>query len=331
MEGMADDAMLALQAIPGFICAYIFAVDGTAEKLTESDVERLSGTSGSWFWLHLNLTDQRCARWLVDVIGLPKGVTESFCEAQSFQSLVQRGQYRIAHLPDFRRDFDANSTEHAWLHLVTGPNLIITGRTRALRSAEAIRSDIARGTQFSGPDDLMLAMISNYPDMLDETLQRLLEELEVIEDHILDDRHRGERRRLMIVRRESAQLHRHMRALRRTLMAAERTIPDLPSSVLAVIQRLIHLDQDFDGLESRARFFHDEIDAKLSAETNRQLYILSALTAGFLPPTLVAGLFGMNLPDMPWAQSPHGFWIAVGLCLMSSAAVGLFLWRANRN
>jgi Mg2+ and Co2+ transporter CorA len=177
----------------------------------------------------------------------------------------------------------------------------------------------------------MMAMVSNYPDTLDETLQRLLEELEVIEDHILDDRHRGERRRLMIVRRESAQLHRHTRALRRCLSLAERTVSDLPSAMPIIIQRLIHLDQDFDSLESRARFFHDEIDAKLSAETNRQLYILSVLTAGFLPPTLVAGLFGMNLQGMPWSQSQQGFWIAVGLSLLSSAAVGLFLWRANRN
>ena len=38
-------------------------------------------------------------------------------------------------------------------------------------------------------------------------------------------------------------------------------------------------------MEARARFFHDEIDAKLASETNRQLYILSALTAAFLPPT----------------------------------------------
>ncbi|MCA0432318.1 MAG: hypothetical protein LCH46_03550 [Proteobacteria bacterium] len=323
--------MLPLQAIPGFVCAYAFDAHGTAEALTEHDVARLAGDEDGWFWLHLNLTDQRCGRWLSEDLGVAKGVTEAFCEPQTYQSLQQRGPFRVGHMPDFRRDFDANSTEHAWLHVIGGPRFLVTGRTRAVRSAETIRSEISRGTPFANPDDLLFAMISNYPDTLDETLQRLLEELEVIEDHILDDRHRGERRRLMIVRREAAQLHRHMRALRRTLSHAERTISDLPAGAAAIVQRLTHLDQDFDSLESRARFFHDEIDAKLSAETNRQLYILSCLTAGFLPPALVAGLFGMNLPDMPWAGSAHGFWIAAGLCALSSAAVGLFLWRANRN
>ena len=59
-------------------------------------------------------------------------------------------------------------------------------------------------------------------------------------------------------------------------------------------------------MEARARFFHDEIDAKLASETNRQLYILSALTAAFLPPTLVAGLFGMNFEGLPWSGSVLG-------------------------
>ena len=49
------------------------------------------------------------------------------------------------------------------------------------------------------------------------------------------------------------------------------------------------LDQDFEEMEHRARFFHDEIDAKLSAETNKQLFILSALTAAFLPPAFSSG------------------------------------------
>ena len=68
----------------------------------------------------------------------------------------------------------------------------------------------------------------------------------------------------------------------------------------------------------------------MSSETNRQLYILSALTAAFLPPTLVAGLFGMNFEGLPWSGSSWGFYIALGLCLLSSAAVWLFLWNASR-
>jgi Mg2+ and Co2+ transporter CorA len=183
---------------------------------------------------------------------------------------------------------------------------------------------------FTEPSKLLSHVITNYPDTLDGLHHSLLDELEIIEDHVLDERHRGERKRLMLARREMAQLHRHMRSLRRALINAERTITNFPEGLTPVIARLAHLDQDFEVMEARARFFHDEIDAKLASETNRQLYILSALTAAFLPPTLVAGLFGMNFEGLPWSGSAWGFYIALGLCLLSSAAVWLFLWNASR-
>ena len=49
------------------------------------------------------------------------------------------------------------------------------------------------------------------------------------------------------------------------------------------------------------------------------------LTAVFLPPTLIAGLFGMNLGGAPFMASPLGFWLAVGVTVLSSVAtlVGL--------
>ena len=227
-------------------------------------------------------------------------------------------------------EFDRDCTEHAWLHLLMAKNLLLTGRVKAVQSAERLRRDLARGMVFANPAQLLAHAIANYPDTLDGLHHSLLDELEIIEDHVLDERHRGERKRLMLARREMAQLHRHMRSLRRALVNAERTLSNFPEGLNPVIPRLAHLDQDFEVMEARARFFHDEIDAKLASETNRQLYILSALTAAFLPPTLVAGLFGMNFEGLPWSGSSWGFYIALGLCLLSSAAVWLFLWNASR-
>lgn len=283
-----------------------------------------------WLWLHLNLGDQRCLRWLTQSLAVPQGLAAEFAETSQRQYLSSHGDYLTGHLNDFRQEFDRDCSEQAWLHLLMAKNLLLTGRVKAVQSAERLRKDLARGMVFGRPAQLLSHAIANYPDTLDGLHHRLLDELEIIEDHVLDERHRGERKRLMLARREMAQLHRHMRSLRRALVHAERTLPNFPEGLAPVIPRLAHLDQDFEVMEARARFFHDEIDAKLASETNRQLYILSALTAAFLPPTLVAGLFGMNFEGLPWSGSSWGFYIALGLCLMSSAAVWLFLWNASR-
>lgn len=299
-------------------------------SLTEGGLEATVRAGEGWLWLHLNLGDQRCLRWLTQTLGVPQGLAAEFTESSFRQHLSSRGDCLTGHLNDFRQEFDRDCSEQAWLHVLLARNFLLTGRVKAVQSAERLRKDLARGMIFTAPSKLLSHSITNYPDTLDGLHHSLLDELEIIEDHVLDERHRGERKRLMLARREMAQLHRHMRSLRRALVNAERTVASFPADLNPVIARLAHLDQDFEVMESRARFFHDEIDAKLASETNRQLYILSALTAAFLPPTLVAGLFGMNFEGLPWSSSSWGFYIALALCLLSSAAVWLFLWNVSR-
>lgn len=281
-------------------------------------------------WLHLNFADWRCRRWLSQRFGFPMELATQICDPPLRQHVSAWEGVLLGHLADFRREFDADSTEFAWLHFALGERFLITGRVKAVQSAERLREVIGSGFAFGNPADLLSRVLSFYSDALDMALHRLSDELEMIEDHVLDENHRGERKRLMLTRREIAQLHRHMRAMRRALQTAERASIPTPEGFAVTAARLVNLDQDFADMEVRARFFHDEIDAKLAAETNRQLFTLSALTAAFLPPALVAGLFGMNVGGLPFLGSAWGFWAAAGLCALSSGAVILYLRLMDR-
>ena len=257
----------------------------------EANLEAAAIASGGWLWLHLNLGDRPCLRWLIQSLAVPQGLAVEFTETSQRQYLSSHGDYLTGHLNDFRHEFDRDCTEHAWLHFLMAKNMLLTGRVKAVQSAERLRRDLARGMVFANPAQLLAHVIANYPDTLDGLHHGLLDELEIIEDHVLDERHRGERKRLMLARREMAQLHRHMRSLRRALVNAERTLANFPEGLNPIIARLSHLDQDFE---------------------------------------VMAGLFGMNFEGLPWSGSFWGFYIALGLCLLSSAAVWLFLWNASR-
>ena len=293
--------------------------------MREDEVGKQLAGGDEWIWIHLNFSDWRCRRWLAQTFGFPGTLADEICDPPLRQRVSAWEGVLFGHLADFRYEFDTESTDFAWLHFALGERFLITGRVKAVRSAERLRQVIASGHTFSGPSRLLSYLLGLYTDVLDGSLHRLSDELEVIEDHVLDEHHRGERKRLMVTRREIAQLHRHMRSLRRALQLAERASIPTPEGFALTAARLNNLDQDFAELESRSRFFHDEIDAKLTAETNRQLFTLSALTAAFLPPALVAGLFGMNVEGIPFTGSPWGFWGAIAVCLLSSGAVILYL------
>ncbi len=68
----------------------------------------------------------------------------------------------------------------------------------------------------------------------------------------------------------------------------------------------------------RARLLQEEVSERIAEATNRQLYVLSVLSALFLPPTFVTGLFGMNVKGLPLGDDPHGFLAVCGLGLASA-------------
>jgi zinc transporter len=73
----------------------------------------------------------------------------------------------------------------------------------------------------------------------------------------------------------------------------------------------------------------EEIDSKLSAKNNRQLYVLSIIAALFLPPSVVAGIFGMNVGGLPMLESRFGFVVAMLLIVASPVLVYLALWASG--
>jgi Mg2+ and Co2+ transporter CorA len=134
------------------------------------------------------------------------------------------------------------------------------------------------------------------------------------------------------VRRTVVRLHRQVASLRVLLDRFEASEEEAHASALEIatdrlVQRLDSLDQEVIAAQERARLLQDEISARLSEESARNLNALSILTALFLPATLVTGIFGMNTTGLPFSHSGHGTALAVGL---GAIVAGITYWVLRR-
>lgn len=330
---MPDPAspLVSPDAVPGFVCAYRFDRNGAATRLADGDIDpRLTHLEGEWLWLHLNFVDQRCARWLACTGRLSPLAIDFLEHVPAYQTIESFAGEAVGSVAELRRDFTGETHETCRLHFLLAEGVLVTLRTRPVRSTELIRRQLDAGRRIASPPLLLLAFFSHYAQGIESVQHDLAAEIELIEDRVLDERVSDERRRAVIVRREAAMLHRQQRSLRRVLAEASRGASAFPADLSELLDLHAHLDQEFEQIEQRARLFHDEIDAKLASETNRQLYRLSVLTALFLPPTLVGGLFGMNLESIPWSGIEGGFWFAMIAAVLSSAGTWLFLRHLDR-
>lgn len=88
------------------------------------------------------------------------------------------------------------------------------------------------------------------------------------------------------------------------------------------------LEVHADFLSSRVSLTVDTTLGMINLEQNNTVRILSVIAALFLPPTLIASIYGMNFTRMPELDAPWGYPMALGLMLATSAATWLFLrWK----
>ena len=319
--------------IPGLVWGYRIAEGGgRPTPIGPLDRGRL-GDRGAFIWLHFALSDARVPGFL-ERLGLPEPALQTLTGRDHHPVVEADADVLHGVLIDFQRTFDEETSDVGWLRFAVTDSLIVTTRLQPLRSVDRARSIVEQTSRATGPLQVLDVIVLEFLRALHALTVQVNDELNVIEDYVYDDEPRDERRRLAPIRRLIVRLNRHLRGVTASLRRIETLDEDeIDPAQRAFCERIgvriERVERDVQGLQDRARLLHEDIDSKISAETNRHLYILSVMTAFILPPTLVAGVFGMNTGGLPLHDTPEGTWLALGLCGLSIAFAWWLLRRAG--
>ena len=61
----------------------------------------------------------------------------------------------------------------------------------------------------------------------------------------------------------------------------------------------------------------------LEGKLNKNMYVLSVISAIFLPLGFLTGLFGINIGGIPGVEDPNAFWVFSGILVV---IVSLQIW-----
>ncbi|WP_395004729.1 magnesium transporter CorA family protein [Cypionkella sp.] len=107
-------------------------------------------------------------------------------------------------------------------------------------------------------------------------------------------------------------------------LAARDNAATLRPLVKGLMRDLQALEVHADFLASRLALTSDATLGMINLAQNATVRIVSVVAALFLPPTLIASIYGMNFVAMPELQSPWGY--PAALVLMLASAVGTYLF-----
>jgi magnesium transporter len=96
----------------------------------------------------------------------------------------------------------------------------------------------------------------------------------------------------------------------------------------ALARDVAELERIAEQMQPRLSYLQDAVLGLINATQTNVLKALSLATIAFVPPTLIASIFGMNFDYMTWFRAPWGPW--VGVAMMFTAPAVLFAiakWR----
>ncbi len=329
MQERIDQALA--QTKSALIWAYQINPHSGAEKLTTAQILEAQPEAG-FVWCHVQADAPDSAKQLADM-GLPKEVVDALCTTETRPKAVIFGQGMLLYLRGINRNPEADPEDMVSLRLWVTADKIVSARrkNRKLLSVQDVREDIDAGYCPKSPLDLMLQMIARIADRISETVDILDEELTGFETLHISSKH--DRLKLAKVRRKAAAIRRYLAPQRDALDAIYRFNKSLSQEQTFELRdqtdRMTRYVEDLDLAKERAMVLQDEIRNSISEQQGMRIYVLSLVTAIFLPLSFLTGVFGMNIAGLPGTQDPNAFlYLMVFMgCMAIAGLVGMALKR----
>jgi zinc transporter len=324
-------ASVATAPIPGLVWAFRIHADGRPEILPV-DQPIAFGHDGL-FWLHFNLADARALQWLTPAnLQVPPQARALLLSKDTYQQLHTVDDCVYGVISDLLRDIGEATEDTGYLRFIMTEQILISGRHHALCAVDATRRALEDGRRIEGIAALLETIVENVADTMDRVADRVAHALDEVEEQVLSDGATDLRQNLGRLRRTCVRLHRQVSGLRIVFYRLEQKNsgdlkPALRLRAGELAQRLDGLDRTIVEMRERSRLLQEELHLKIEEQGNNNIRVLSILTALLMPPTLVSGIFGMNIKGLPFTDLEAAFvWTAL-LMLMASFAAYFIMKR----
>lgn len=199
---------------------------------------------------------------------------------------------------------------------------IVTMRRRRIASIAAMRESLLKG---SGPADsaaFVSRLAAGLNDRLLPVLERMDERMGDAEDALARDRGGlALRPEIAAIRRSAIQIRRYIQPQRGVLGEFARTAPEWFTHADRMLAHdaadgAARIVDGIDEIRDRAAAAYEEQTVLAGERATLQSARLTAVATVFLPLGLIAGVWGMNFDNLPFADHEAGVWVVVGLMVV---------------
>lgn len=245
--------------------------------------------------------------------------------------------FLVFHFPVFHKE--ARATAPSQLSVFISQNYLITLHKGELKplvklfkecqiDEESRQEHLGQGSGY-----LLYRITDRLVDYCLPILNKIGANIEDIEDRIFSNRRRSQIRDISILRRDVIAFRRIIWPMRAVIGSLERRVRRFSKTDLAVYfgDMVDHVDRIWDGLDEHKEIIeglNDTHDSLANNRTNEIMRILTIVATIFFPITLIASIWGMNIP-LPFQKSSQSL-LYISLIMAGIISGMLYFFHRRR-
>ncbi|MFY4782735.1 zinc transporter ZntB [Aliarcobacter butzleri] len=292
---------------------------GSATELKYEELNSID-TTDKILWVHFDYSTQEAKDWIKNQCN-NSIVADALLADETRPRTTLLGDSLLLALRGVNLDPHSRPENMISIRLFISSNMIISTSRRTLLSVTEIIEELRKGTGVKSTSEFLVELTYRMIDRMDDVIDQLQDRTDYLEENIIDMKNQEFRTEILNVRRETIVLKRYLAPQKEALIKLSNEkiswIDEYRKvEIRETNDQLIRHIEELDTIRDKVILIQEELANSLSEEMNKKMYMLSIISAIFLPLTFLTGLLGINVGGIPGASNDKAFYIFTIILLL---------------
>jgi zinc transporter len=311
------------------VIAFLLDKKGGAVELSYEELNSVD-RSEKILWVHFDYSSLEAADWITNKSGIDSiAIDALLTEETRPRTTILNDSFLIA-LRGVNLNPNSKPEDMVSIRLYISTDLIISTRKRDILSVVEIIDILKKGVGPKSSSEFLTELTYRITARMEDVINQIEDRTHFLEENLMDSADLKFRNEILSIRRETI-------ILRRYLSPQKEALNKLYNDKITWINeyerielretndQLIRHIEELDTIRDKVSLIQEELSNTLSDQMNKKMYILSIISAIFLPLTFLTGLLGINIGGIPGANNDNAFYIfSIILVMVTSAQFLLF-------
>lgn len=317
----------------GFSHALIFDGKGGGRRIGFEELDNYNEQMGT-LWVHFDYSKEQSINWITNKSNIdPIAIDALLSQITRPRTTIFNDSILLA-LRGINLNPNSDPEDMISIRLYMNKNIIISTKKRDLLSVNDILKYFEQGTGPKNSSEFLIELTNRLTERMEDYIVDMEDRYSDLEELSIESNNSSLRTNISQIKREAISLKRYLSPQREAIykLYDQRIswLNDYEKIRLREInQKLIKYIEDLDSIKDKVSLIQEEISNNLSEQLNQRMYVLSIISAIFLPLGFLTGLLGINVGGIPGAENVYSFYIFM-VFLIVIVAGQLYIFKKKR-